>query len=510
MTTRSTMRVLNLARSLRAPSARTFSTTAAAQAPQSQPSTLEVLQRKSLGGRIFTLNRPASFNALNVEMIRTMTPQLMAWEASDMCNVIILKSDHPKAFCAGGDVKTLVDKIKDGKPGEAAVFMKEEYQLNHYIGTTPKPFVALIDGITMGGGVGISVHAPFRVATEKTIFAMPETAIGLFPDVGGTFFLPRLDGELGTYLALTGDRLLGSDVVTARIGTHYVPSERIPALTDRLCELEVSDWGVVNAAIEEFAEAPQPSAALQANRPIIDACFKYDTIEEIMAALEAHKSEFAKKTLATLQAMSPLSLHLTLRQVRKGKTLDIASAFQFEWTLVNNIMRHPDFVEGVTAKLFTKPPVQPQWKSGELSKAEMDALLLPPPEHKPVPLLRSTSYDQYPHRFLAMPAEEDVRRVVRGEESSVGDFAFESREAVEQWFAEHWPLRSLVAEGIQELNAMRRNATTVAGVSSSLTAPITNLEMQVGAGKIGVREHVRAILDRCTEVQDKVGLKWTA
>ncbi|KAI9182891.1 3-hydroxyisobutyryl-CoA hydrolase [Blastocladiella emersonii ATCC 22665] len=499
-----TSRVHLLARSLR-PSMSFSTSSAAAQAASapaaSSSSTLEVLQRKNLGGRIFTFNRPAVYNALNLDMIRTMTPQLQAWESSDMCNVVILKSDHPKAFCAGGDVKTLVDHIKRGNPEQATQFMKEEYALNHLIATTPKPYVALIDGITMGGGVGVSVHAPFRVATEKTMFAMPETAIGLFPDVGGTFFLPRLDGELGTYLALTGARLTGSDVVATRIATHYVPSERLPALTERLCELEVSDWGVVNAAIEEFAEPAGP-ASIDAHRAVIDKCFKHDSIDAILKALEQDGSDFAKKTLKTLQGMSPLSLHLTLRQVRKGKDLDIASAFRFEWGLVNNIMRHPDFVEGVTAKLVNKPATEPQWASKTMSSADMDALVEPASTLAPLPLLRASTYDAYPHRFLALPSEADIRSVVRGEEPAVGDYAFESREAVELWFAEHWPLRGLVADGIADLNAMRRNVTADA-------QPLQNFEMQVGAGKIGVREHVRAVVDRCCTVDEANGVKWT-
>ncbi|ORZ35738.1 ClpP/crotonase-like domain-containing protein [Catenaria anguillulae PL171] len=469
-------------------------------------STLEMLQRKHLNGRLFTFNRPAAFNALNLDMIRTMTPQLKAWESSDACNVILLRSDHKKAFCAGGDVKTLVEHINKGEFELATQFMKEEYQLNHMIATTPKPFVALCDGITMGGGVGLSVHAPFRVATEKTVFAMPETAIGLFPDVGGTFFLPRLDGELGTYLALTGDRLVGSDVVAARVATHFVPSERMPALTDRLCELEVSDWGVVNAAIEEFAEAvPAGGMAINQHRQVIDKCFKGDSIDAICKALELDGSTFALKTLDTLKSMSPMSLHVTLKQIRKGKQLDVAQAFQFEWALVNNVLRHPDFVEGVTAKLINKSATMPAWPSAKQTPEELASLLVPMQHLPALPLARPTTYDQYPHRFLALPAEADVRSVVKGEEQHVGDFAFMSVDEVVEFFATHWPFRHLVADGIKDLNAMRRNA---AGANTHQAAPIGDLEMQVGAGKVGVREHVREIVERCCSVDEVKGVKW--
>jgi 3-hydroxyisobutyryl-CoA hydrolase len=182
------------------------------------------------------------------------------------------------------------------------------------------------------------MHGPFRVVTENAVFAMPEVFIGMFPDVGGSFFLSRLDGELGTYLGLTGQRLHGSDIVSARLATHFVPSERLNTLTERLCELEVSDWSVVNATIEEFATVPSHPMKLNQYRGIIDECFQYNTIEEIMHALKGNGSEFALTTLKTLEDSSPSSLYAALDQIRKGKTMDIASAFKFEWNLVNNMI----------------------------------------------------------------------------------------------------------------------------------------------------------------------------
>jgi len=256
-----------------------------------QPMQPEVLHRKQFTGRTFILNRPKAYNALNLDMIRNIAPQLLAWEQSDICKVIIMKSNHPKAFCAGGDVKIVAEAGQRKEP-DAATFFKEEYALNYQIATLKTPLVVLIDGITMGGGVGLSVHAPFRVATEKTVFAMPETAIGLFPDVGGSFFLPRLDGELGTYLGLTGQTLKGQDVMRAGIATHYMPSERLSALEDRLSELDNMDHEVVNQALEEFsAESNLEPFILDPYKNIIDRCFKYDTIKEIIDALEKEEEK---------------------------------------------------------------------------------------------------------------------------------------------------------------------------------------------------------------------------
>lgn len=196
---------------------------------------------------------------------------------------------------------------------EALKFFELEYQLNHYIGILKKPFISIMNGITMGGGVGISVHAPFRIATEKTLFAMPETGIGLFPDVGGSFFLPRLDGELGTYLGLTGARIKGEEVFMAGIATHYIPSARLPTLLTRLTELETEELDVINNILEEFVadsdlEQWKTWSLGGEIGNAIDRCFKYDTLEEIVEALEKEGSEWANKTLDTLKEMSPTSL----------------------------------------------------------------------------------------------------------------------------------------------------------------------------------------------------------
>jgi 3-hydroxyisobutyryl-CoA hydrolase len=206
--------------------------------------------------RNIILDRPAAYNALNLEMINLYAPQLRAWNDSDLCKIILQTSAHPKSFCAGGDVKGIVKLLPadcSHVPLPALQFFEQEYKLNHLIATLKKPFVSLLNGIVMGGGVGLSVHGHFRVVTENTRFAMPETSIGLFPDVGGSFFLPRLDGQLGTFLGLTGYNLVGKDSFIAGIGTHFIHSDKLPLLTARLVELDTNDYSVINAVIDEFS-----------------------------------------------------------------------------------------------------------------------------------------------------------------------------------------------------------------------------------------------------------------
>ncbi|KAJ1976572.1 3-hydroxyisobutyryl-CoA hydrolase [Dimargaris verticillata] len=346
----------------------------------------EVLQHKHDGGRVFILNRPSALNALNLNMVESMAPQLQAWDRSDICNVIMLKSSSPRAFCAGGDVKRVVDLAKE-RNDQFAQFFEKEYQLNYLIASVETPVVALIDGITMGGGVGLSVHAPFRVATERTMFAMPETAIGLFPDVGGSYFLPRLDGSIGRYLGLTGDRLQGKSVFWAGIATHYVPSARLPALEARLCELESKDVTIVNQAIEEFSDEAanlrDPTEfSLFPYRQAIDRCFHHDTVEEIVAALErevakpsqtdiaraADVQAWAQKTLKTLQSVSPTSLKVTLELLKAGARKSLKECLQLEYKAVQNVAQSHDFIEGVTKTLVTRNKDSIQWKPATLTE----------------------------------------------------------------------------------------------------------------------------------------------
>ncbi|XP_051478927.1 3-hydroxyisobutyryl-CoA hydrolase, mitochondrial isoform X3 [Apus apus] len=283
----------------------------------------EVLLEKKGGAGIITLNRPKALNALNHSMIQQIYPQIKTWEQDPETFLIIIKGTGGKAFCAGGDIRAITDA---GKAGDrlAQDFFRGEYTLNNAIGTCRKPYVALIDGITMGGGVGLSVHGHFRVATEKTLFAMPETAIGLFPDVGGGYFLPRLSGKMGYYLALTGFRLKGRDVLKAGIATHFVESEKLPALEKDLIALK------------------SPSK------------------ENIADLLNSYH-------VKTISKMSPTSLKITLRQLREGASMSLQDVLTMEYRLSQACMKGHDFYEGVRAVLVDKDH-SPRWKPAALEE----------------------------------------------------------------------------------------------------------------------------------------------
>ena len=311
-----------------------------------------------------------------------------------MASVIIIGGAGPKAFCAGGDVAALAQQNESGASGRAAsqAYFGLEYQLDHLIATYPKPYVAYMDGITMGGGVGLSVHAPIRIATERTLFAMPETTIGLFPDVGGSFFLPRLEGMLGTYLALTSERLKGVQAFYAGVATHYIDSSSLSNLTSRLAELEFKDYetlpdrlATISSTIAEYDTGLPPNEPILlagSLRKAIDRNFAHDTMEEIIASLEAEAQQptqsddpshlqlrdWATRTLRTLHDRSPTSLKVTLRQMRQGSHWGIADAFQHEYHLAGKFMAHPDFQSGVYSRLINKPPTNPTWTPSTLAE----------------------------------------------------------------------------------------------------------------------------------------------
>ncbi|KAI9485455.1 MAG: ClpP/crotonase-like domain-containing protein [Benjaminiella poitrasii] len=386
----------------------------------------EVIAKSNLAVREIILNRPSKLNALNLSMVRAILPQLQSWEKSDLAKIILLKSSGGKGFCAGGDVKTVVDLADKGDFANATKFFEEEYQLDHLIATLDTPFVAIMDGITMGGGVGLSVHAPFRIATEKTLFAMPETGIGFLPEVGGSFFLSRLDGQLGTYLGLTGKRLKGVDVLYAGIATHFVPSSRLPALEARLAELDHATHDIINNAIEEFSEdISEPFSLAGETRKAIDRCFKYDSVSEIMKQLEKEdESDWKHEALKLMQAVSPTSLKVTLQQLRNGATLSLGQCFKMEYHLVQKFLEEHDFKEGVYATLVTRS--KPQWKPNSLEAikdSEIKERYFNSPSPTRLELLSSRDFKNYPHRKNMLPSEEDIKRVVTGEAADVGNYA---------------------------------------------------------------------------------------
>ncbi|KAF3483415.1 3-hydroxyisobutyryl-Coenzyme A hydrolase [Arthroderma uncinatum] len=393
----------------------------------------DVLFSSLHGVRLIELNRPKKLNSLNGSMVRKILPRLQEWQNSHLANVVMIAGAGTKAFCAGGDVAELAQQNTQGVSGQkkSREFFGQEYQLDHYIATYRKPFVAILDGITMGGGVGLSVHAPFRIATERTMFAMPETTIGFFPDVGGSFFLPRLDGEIGTYLALTSERLSGVQAFYAGIATHYLPSSALGSLTSRLSELVFRDMAplkrrldLIEQTISEYTITlptlkEEPMLLAGSLRESIDRCFAPSTVEEIVSALqeETVNPEWAAKTLKTISQRSPIALKVTLRQLRLGKNWTISEAFQREDQIAGHFMAHPDFVEGVSARLVNKPPTKPVWKHGSLAEVtdeDVDAFFRIPEGETRLPLLsQDGDYKEYPYAKFALPRERDITDYVR-------------------------------------------------------------------------------------------------
>jgi len=291
------------------------------------------------------------------------------WEKDLTVSNVILRGTGQKAFCAGGDV---VQVYHSGLQGGTIHkdFFEEEYKLDYLIGTLSSPHIALLDGVTMGGGVGLSVHGKFRVATENTVFAMPETGIGFFPDVGGSFFLPRLNGSLGTYLALTGQRLKGQDVVIAGVATHYVPSTALRALEEDLVHLKSRDSLAVDKTLNKFTQPTVPGQAkIIQERDLINRVFSLDSIEQIFDALHKEKSEFAVETLKLLELMSPTSLKISLRLMREGAKLNLAQCLVLEYAVSQTFMNGHDFYEGVRALLVDKDR-KPKWEPKTINEVK--------------------------------------------------------------------------------------------------------------------------------------------
>lgn len=397
--------------------------------PEDEPE--DVLFDTIYGLRTIELNRPKKLHALNGSMCRKIIPRLQEWKKSDMANVIVLKGSGPKALCAGGDVASLANWNKEGPEGQqrSTDYFGLEYKLDHLIATYEKPLIAFMDGITMGGGVGLSVHAPFRIATERTVYAMPETTIGFFPDVGGSFFLPRMDGAIGTYLALTSENVKGVNAFYAGIATHYLHSTSLPSLEARLAELRFKDYDsqavrheLIDSTIEEFCTGlphDEPIHYAGTLRKAIDRCFSLNSVPEILAALEAETGDtkaWAEKTIDVLHQRSPTSVYVTLRQMRLGKDWTIKETFQREHLMAEKFMRHPDFVEGVSARLIHKPARKPEWQPASLESITAEDNIadsfFETEGSKRLGLLSDRDYKTYPWQY-GSPSEKMVEDFVR-------------------------------------------------------------------------------------------------
>ncbi|KAI0462474.1 hypothetical protein LJB42_003968 [Komagataella kurtzmanii] len=329
--------------------------------------------------RVISLNRSAKLNALSTDMCHQIVPRLLEYSKSDSNNLIVLRSDEPRAFCSGGDVVQCAKDNLAGQIARSVEFFTAEYNLNYLLATFNKPIVSLVNGIVMGGGVGLSVHGPFRVVCETTRFAMPETNIGFFPDVGTSFWLSRLDGNLGYYLALTGDELHGFDSLIAGFGTHYVPSHRFDALLQRLANIEQFKedkspkefYSMVDQAIEDFVE-PIPQDYKFKFSPeelnTIEAAFDpkaNPSVESVISALEADGSDFALKIVETLQSKSPISLKVAYELLQRSAKSKIYEAISNELVLANNMMtgvEPNDFNERILKNLINRKSTNPEDK----------------------------------------------------------------------------------------------------------------------------------------------------
>ncbi|BGP22673.1 3-hydroxyisobutyrate dehydrogenase [Rhodotorula toruloides] len=462
--------------------------------------------------RKLILNRPKALNSLNEEMIDLIQSNLATIEKSELANVILIKSNG-KHFCAGGDVVTLSKYLEDEKTWvKASSFFEKEYETNHLLATTAKPVVAIMNGVTFGGGVGITGHGAFRIATETTQIAMPETKIGLFPDVGANFILPRLDGQLGLYLGLTSFPLKGAATYLAGLATHYVPTDRLTDLEHRLSELDVTaTHETVNACIEEFAaDQEELRAALEAYplvgpiRRAIDVIFARATAEEMIEDLaklyekerpddaecpepdvsrfvlphERHEFDaqllrsWARETREAIELRSPTSVKLTIKAIRQGRNLTIDDVFKMDARIAAACCSpsvHPDFRHGVNELLIKKHKPEekrPDWKPATLGEVSDDHVQKtffshPPPfTNPPLPKLNlsrmqrgAQAYPTYrvsPHAKWLLPSERDVEKVVKGEDAGSDEYAVTRQEIIDRLVA-RWRGKVGVVEKVEEV-----------------------------------------------------------
>jgi enoyl-CoA hydratase len=323
-----------------------------------------VTSRDGRVGRIL-LNRPRALNALDLPMLHACAAILETWRNDPHVDAVVIEGAGDRAFCAGGDIIALRDAQTSGNRPAADEFFRVEYDLNLAIDTYPKPYIALIDGICMGGGIGMSVHAPYRVATEHAAFAMPETAIGFFPDIGATCLLPRLPGELGTYLGLTGLRVTGADAVHAGFATHFTPRARLADLSAALAQNGPAALAAFNQTLPPFSLAD--------HRAAIDHCFSALTVAEIVHRLEAIGGDWTQPALKTLRQVSPTALHFTLRALRRGRDLTLKQALDAEFALTRTTMAYPDFAEGVRAMVVDKDR-KPAWQPARIEDIDPAAI----------------------------------------------------------------------------------------------------------------------------------------
>jgi enoyl-CoA hydratase/carnithine racemase len=345
--------------------------------------------RRNIG--IVTLNRPQALNALSLEMIRDITAALLAWRDDDAVAAVVLRGATQEgkgvAFCAGGDIRFFHQAALAGDP-RLEDFFTEEYALDHLIHRYPKPTIALMDGIVMGGGMGLSQGAAMRIVTERSKLAMPETNIGLFPDVGGGHFLSRCEGHVGEYLALTGQVVGAGDAIALRLADFFMPHDTLAALVESLADQPMDGGAQVRAAVVARTR-PAPAAMLPAQRAAIDLHFGQPGLAAIVASLRTDASDWAAATLATLGKRSPLMMAVTLEQLRRARTMSLADDLRMERDLVRQCFhRRPgsasETVEGIRALAVDKDHA-PRWnppRIEDVARDEVEAFFASPwPAH---------------------------------------------------------------------------------------------------------------------------------
>lgn len=324
-------------------------------------------QQQHLG--VITLNRPQALNALTLPMVSAMYAQLMTWREDCSIQAVVIRSAGGKAFCAGGDVRWLYETGQQRSP-EQLRFFKEEYRLNQLIHDYPKPYIALMDGITMGGGVGVSLHGSHPVASHAFVFAMPETSIGFFPDIGASFLLSRCPGKMGVYLGLTGNRLNAQEALAVGLVKYLIPSTAFEGIIDAFlqADLSINPDDAVSSCLSRFAEPVnfKSIADLQTN---VDTCFSYSDIASILNALAQVEDVWHQKILHTLLQLSPLSLCVTLAQLSRAANMSFDECIQMDYCLVQHFMSAHDFYEGVRALLIDKDK-SPKWSPNDLKMVE--------------------------------------------------------------------------------------------------------------------------------------------
>ncbi|MBX9900515.1 MAG: enoyl-CoA hydratase/isomerase family protein [Burkholderiaceae bacterium] len=324
---------------------------------------------------VITLDRPQALNSLSLEMIRALTQVLLQWRDQQEVKAIYIRGATGKAFCAGGDIRFFYDAGVGGlKAGSALLedFFTEEYALNHLIHFYPKPYISLLDGVVMGGGMGIgqaSVENQLRIVTERTKMAMPEVNIGLFPDVGGSYFLTKTPGHIGTYLGLSGQVISASDAIYAGLADVFIPSEKLPALSEALFQ---TSHGDVRTVIRNFCADFEShnllaNSALAQNRLEIDHHFGATSVQDVMRSLALTNTPFAQQTLTTMEKRSPLLMAVTLEQLYRGRTLSVGDCLRMERTMVRHCFAHGEVLEGVRALVIDKDNL-PQWRPAQIDE----------------------------------------------------------------------------------------------------------------------------------------------